>query len=76
MNFRKVKLEGEWWTVCLINPNNPSDYYRVSQGFDLEQEADELVDNLNRIANERPNVVDDHIPMLNVKSKRSISLED
>jgi hypothetical protein len=64
--FHKIKMEGKYWGVFLVNPNDATDRYLVSGTFDKEQEAEHLVNEFNRIANEIPQSLDS-IPFLDLK---------
>jgi hypothetical protein len=54
--FQKIKMEGNYWAVFLVNCNNHEDRYLVSSSFDKESEADELTSEFNRIA-EAKNII-------------------
>jgi hypothetical protein len=48
--FRTIKIEGEWWGVWLVNPEDEKDRYLVTSPFSKEKEADHFRDEFNRIA--------------------------
>ncbi len=74
--FQKVKMDGNYWAVFLVNPNDASDRYLVSGTFEREQDADHFVNEYNRIADEIPSELNDPIPLLSLKSKRNITFEN
>jgi hypothetical protein len=75
--FHKIKMEGSYWGVFIVNPNDNTDRYLVSSTFDKEHETETLAADLNRIA-EGAAKFDAARPILTVewKKKRSISFED
>ena len=52
--FQTLKMEGKYWGVFLINPNDPTDRYLVSSPLDKQSEAESLAAEFNRIAAEVP----------------------
>jgi hypothetical protein len=75
--FRKIKMEGSYWGVFIVNANDNADRYLVSSTFDNERDAETLAAEFNRIGEGAANVdVADSIPILNLNSKRHITVED
>ncbi|HYW40103.1 MAG TPA: hypothetical protein VE957_18475 [Terriglobales bacterium] len=74
--FRKVKMEGSYWGVFLVNANDATDRKLVSSTFDKERDAEDCAAELNRIVAASATVVTDSVPVVNVKSKRLIRLLD
>jgi hypothetical protein len=50
--FKKVKLEGNYWAVFLVNAYNEKDRYIVTSPLDKEGDADNFVREFNRIVRE------------------------
>jgi hypothetical protein len=75
--FRKIRMEGSYWGVYIVNSNDNADRYLVSSTFDSECDAENLASELNRIAEGAAKVgVTDSIPILQLNNKRRITLED
>lgn len=51
--FETVKLEGEWWAVFLVNPNDAKDRYMITSPFEKKSDAEHFESEFKRI-NERP----------------------
>jgi hypothetical protein len=49
--FQKVKMEGKYWAVFLVNKTNPEDRYMLTTTLDKEEWADKFVAEFNRILN-------------------------
>ena len=74
--FRKVKMEGLYWGVFLVNPNDDSDRMLVSSTFEKEADAENCAAELNRIASGGSEVGTDSIQVAKVNPTRSIRFED
>lgn len=46
--FKKVKLEGNWWAVFIVNPTNEKDRYMVTSTL-KESEADHFLQEFLRL---------------------------
>jgi hypothetical protein len=55
--FRKVKMEGAYWGVFLVNPNDINDRYLVTSTFAKESDAEHFTVEFNRIAEEAAKAV-------------------
>jgi hypothetical protein len=70
--FHTIKMEGQNWGVYAVSLNNRK---LVSNGFDREQEAENIANELNQIAGDAASVVpEDSIPVLDLNLKRRIRL--
>jgi len=47
--FKKIKLEGKYWGVFLVNPCDEKDRYLLTSPLDREQDADYFVREFTRI---------------------------
>jgi len=73
--FHKLKMEGSYWGVYLVNPIDNADRYLVSSVFDVEADAENIASEFNRIAEEGAKVdVTYPIPLLDLVTKRRIDL--
>lgn len=50
--FKKIKMEGIYWGVFLVNRFNEKDRYLVTSPLDKEGDADNFVREFNRIIRE------------------------
>ena len=48
--FKKIKLEGKYWGVFIVNPSDEKDRYLLTSPLDREQDADNFVAEFQRIA--------------------------
>lgn len=48
--FKKIKLEGKYWGVFLVNPYDEKDRYLLTSPLDNEKDADHFVGEFARIA--------------------------
>lgn len=74
--FRKVKMEGWYWGVFLVNPSDDSDRMLVSSTFDKELDAENCASQLNRIASAGSEGATDSIEVVKLNARRSIRFED
>jgi hypothetical protein len=77
--FRKVKMQGEYWAVFLVNPTDTSDRRIVSSIFEKEHDAEECAADCNRILEEAAAAVEtEGVPPEEPESEitRFISLKD
>jgi hypothetical protein len=49
--FEVINLEGGWWGVWLVNPNNPADRYLLTDTFNKRADAEHFKSEFERIAN-------------------------
>ena len=47
--IQKIKMEGKYWGVFLVNPHDPKDRYLLTSPLDRESDADHFVDEFTRI---------------------------
>ena len=50
--FQKIKMEGKYWGVFLVNRTNPADRYLLTSPLDREVDADRFLNEFNRIVEE------------------------
>lgn len=47
--FKTIKLEGNWWAVFLVNPDDAKDRYMVTSPLDKEKDANHFRDEFSRL---------------------------
>jgi hypothetical protein len=47
---KKIKMEGKYWGVFLVNPSDAKDRYLLTNPLDREDDADHFVGEFQRIA--------------------------
>lgn len=50
--FKKIKLEGNYWAVFVVNRKNEKDRYMLTSPLDRESDADNFVMEFDRIFRE------------------------
>ncbi len=50
--FEVIQLEGKWWAVFLVNPDNPKDRYIVTSPLDKKTDAEHFRREFIRIVSE------------------------
>jgi hypothetical protein len=74
--FQTIKMEGTYWGVFLMNPNDTNDRYLVTSTFDEEREAESVAAEFNRIAEGAVKVVEtDSIPQYELNPRRKFRLK-
>jgi hypothetical protein len=56
--FLKIRMEGDYWAVFLVNPKDASDRKMVSSTFETERDAADCAADLNRIVEAAATVVE------------------
>ena len=47
--FKIIQLEGNWWGVFLVNPQNPKDRYLVTSPLEKKSDAEHFQREFERI---------------------------
>lgn len=47
--FKVIKLEGDWWAVFVVNPDNEKDRYMLTSPLDKKKDAEHFRDEFSRL---------------------------